>query len=191
MSETKKNMTLKLSVAAVMAALVFWGSQMQIQIPAIVGFSRFHLGNIMCALSGLILGPWWGGLAAGLGSALFDVMNPAYIAEAPITFLTKGMYGLMAGLVFVYVFQRRSNYVTEAVSTICAAVSYIIIYLAKNFFYNNMLLAGLTASASWVAMLEKVPSALFNGSVAVIFAPILGVAINKALKAAHLDRLLA
>ena len=190
MSETKRNMTLKLSVAAVMAALVFWGSQMQIQIPAIVGFSRFHLGNIMCALSGLLLGPWWGGLAAGLGSALFDVMNPAYIAEAPITFLTKGMYGLVAGLVFVHAFRRRSNYVTEAVSTICAAVSYIVIYLAKNFFYNNMFLGGLTASASWVAVLEKVPSALFNGSVAVIFAPVLGVAINKALKAAHLDRLL-
>ena len=191
MSESKNNTTLKLCLAAVMAALVFWGSEMQIQIPAIVGFSRFHLGNIMCALSGLVLGPWGGGLAAGMGSALFDCMNPAYIAEAPITFLTKGMYGLVAGLVFVKVFRRKSNYLTEAVSTTCAAVAYIIIYLAKNFFYNNMLLAGLTASASWVAVLEKVPSALFNGSVAIIFAPILGVAINKALKAAHLDRVLA
>lgn len=191
MNEKRKTITVKLCATAVMAALVFWGSQMQIQIPAIVGFSRFHLGNIMCALSGLLLGPWWGGLAAGLGSALFDVMNPAYIAEAPITFVTKGMYGLVAGLVFVYLFQRRSNYGTEVVSTLCAAVAYIIVYLAKNFFYNNMLLAGLTASASWVAMLEKVPSSLFNGAVAVIFAPILGVAINKALKAAHLDRVLA
>lgn len=190
MSAAKNNLTLKLSLAAVMAALVFWGSQMQVQIPAIVGFSRFHLGNIMCALSGLILGPWWGGLAAGLGSALFDVMNPAYIAEAPITFLTKGLYGLVVGLVFVCVFHRRSNYITEAVSTVLAAVSYILIYLAKNFFYNNMLLAGLSASASWVAVLEKVPSACFNGAVAVIFAPILGVAVNKALKAAHLDRIL-
>jgi len=186
-----RKFVVKLCVTALMAALVFWGSQMQIQIPAIVGFSRFHLGNIMCALSGLLLGPWWGGLAAGMGSALFDVMNPAYIAEAPITFVTKGLYGLVAGLVFVHVFRRKSNYATEAVSTICAAAAYIAIYLAKNFFYNSMLLAGLTASASWVAMLEKVPSALFNGSVAVIFAPILGVAINRALHTAHLDRMLA
>ena len=192
MNESKnRSIVVKLCVTALMAALVFWGSQMQIQIPAIVCFSRFHLGNIMCALSVLLLGPWWGGLGAVLGSALFDVMNPAYIAEAPITFVTKGLYGLVAGAVFVYVFKRKSNYVTEAVSTICAAVAYIIIYLAKNFFYNNLLLAGLTASASWVAVLEKVPSSLFNGSVAVIFAPILGVAINKALHAAHLDRVLA
>lgn len=191
MKETAhKNITLKLSATALMAALVFWGSNMQVQIPAIVGFSRFHLGNIMCALSGLLLGPWWGGLAAGLGSMLFDCMNPAYIAEAPITFATKGMYGLVAGLVFVYLFKRHSNYITEAVSTGCAAMAYIAVYLGKNFFYNGMLLAGLTADAAWVAMLEKAPSALFNGSVAVIFAPILGVAINKAMKAAHLERIL-
>ena len=190
MNENKKSMTLKLCVAAVMAALVYWGSQMQVQIPAVVGFSRFHLGNIMCALSGLLLGPWWGGLAAGLGSALFDVTNPAYIAEAPITFITKGMYGLVAGGVFAYVFRKKSNYISEAVSAVCAAVAYIIVYLAKNFFYNNMLLAGMTASASWLAVLEKVPSALFNGAVAVIFAPILGVAIHKALKAAHLEKVL-
>lgn len=180
-----RNQVAKLCMAAVMAALVFWGSQMQIQIPAIVGFSRFHLGNIMCALSGLLLGPWWGGLAAGLGSALFDVMNPAYIAEAPITFMTKGIYGLVAGLMFVKVFKRRSNYGTEVASSACAAVAYIVIYLAKNFFYNNMFLHGMSADAALVAMLEKVPSSLFNGAVAVIFAPILGVAINQAMKAAH------
>lgn len=186
----KTNITAKLCVTAVMAALVFWGSQMQIRIPAVVGFSRFHLGNIMCALSGLLLGPWWGGLAAGLGSALFDVMDPVYIAEVPITFVTKGVYGLVAGLVFVRLFRRKSNYVTEAVSTVCAAVSYIVIYLAKNFFYNNMLLAGMTSSAAWLAMLEKVPSALFNGSVAVIIAPVLGVAVNRALRSARLEHIL-
>ena len=33
----------------------------------IAGTTSFHLGNIMCALSGILLGPWLGGLAAGLG----------------------------------------------------------------------------------------------------------------------------
>lgn len=189
-TEFKKGLALQLTVSALMAALVFWGSQMQIQIPAVLGFSRFHLGNVMCALSGLLLGPWWGGLSAGLGSMLFDCLNPAYLAEAPITFLTKGMYGLVAGLFFVYLFRRHSNYVTEAVSTAAAALSYALIYLAKNFFYNGMLLAGMTPAAAWVAMLEKLPSALFNGTVALLFAPLLGVAIHKALRAAHLDRVL-
>lgn len=187
----RQNHVVKLCVTAMMAALVFWGSWAQIQIPAIVGFSRFHLGNIMCALSGILLGPWWGGLASGLGSMLYDCTNPAYLAEAPITFVLKGMYGLIAGFVYVKLLRRRSNYAAELISTLCAALAYIMLYLTKNFFYNNMMLAGLTASASWVAMLEKAPSALFNGVVAAIFAPILGVAVNKALRAAHLDRMLA
>lgn len=173
-----------------MAALVALSSKLEIRIPAIVGFSRFHLGNTLCALSGILLGPWWGGLAAGMGSMFFDLFDPIYITEAPITLFTKGMYGLVAGLVFVKVFKGKSCYGTELVSTLCAAVTYIVLYLAKNFFYNNMLLAGLSADASWIAILEKLPSALFNGVVAVVFAPILGVALNRALKAAHLDRLL-
>ncbi len=185
-----KNQVVKLCVAAVMAALVYWGSNLQIQIPSVLGFNRFHLGNSMCALSGILLGPWWGGLASGMGSMLFDLTNPAYAAEAPITFLTKGMYGLVAGLMFFRLFKRRSNYGTEVASTAVAAVSYIVVYLCKKMFYNGMLLAGLSMDAAWLALLEAAPSALFNGAVAVVITPILGVAINKAMKAAHLERVL-
>ncbi|MGN0985881.1 MAG: ECF transporter S component [Candidatus Enterenecus sp.] len=192
MSENKKrnNRVLKLCVAALMAALVALSSKLQIQIPAILGVQRFHLGNSMCALSGILLGPWWGGLAAGVGSMIFDLFDPRYLPEAPITFITKGIYGVVAGLMFVKVFKRRSNYGTELVSTLCAAVTYIVLYLTKNYFYNGMLIAGLDSAAAWAAVVQKVPSSVFNGLVAVVFAPILGVAINKALKSAHLERVL-
>ena len=181
---------IRLCMTAVMAALVAVGSWFQIQIPSILGTSRFHLGNVMCALSGLLLGPWWGALGSGLGSALYDLLlDPARFAEFPITFVTKGVYGLVAGAVFFHVFKGRSNYVSEAVASALAAVSYIAIYLAKSFFYNGLLIKGLTVQAAWLGVLEKIPSSLFNGIVAVIFAPILGVALHKALKAARLDRL--
>ena len=180
----------KLCMTAVMAALVAVGSWFRIEIPSILGTSRFHLGNVMCALSGLLLGPWWGALGSGLGSALYDLLlDPTRFAEFPITFITKGVYGLVAGAVFFYVFKGRSNYVSEAVASALAAVSYIAIYLAKSFFYNGLLIKGLTAQAAWLGVLEKIPSSLFNGIVAVVFAPILGVALHKALKAAHLDRM--
>ena len=191
MNESQNNKVIsRLCMTAVMAALVAVGSWIQIQIPSILGTSRFHLGNVMCALSGLLLGPWWGALGSGLGSALYDLLlDPTRFAEFPITFLTKGVYGLVAGAVFFQVFKGRSNYVSEAVASALAAVSYIVIYLAKSFFYNGLLIKGLTAQAAWLGVLEKIPSSLFNGIVAVIFAPILGVALHKALKAAHLDRL--
>lgn len=191
MNESKNRRALTmLCMTAVMAALVAVGSSLQIQIPAILGTSRFHLGNVMCALSGLLLGPWWGGLGAGLGSALYDLLlDPTRFAEFPITFALKGVYGLVAGTVFFKVFKGRSNYLSEVAASAAAAVSYIAVYLAKSFFYNGLLIKGLTAGAAWLGMLEKIPSSVFNGVVAVVFAPILGVALRKALRAAHLDRL--
>lgn len=177
-----------LCMAAAMAALVAVGSKIpDIQIPSPLGTNRFHLGNVMCALSGLLLGPWWGGLAAGMGSAIFDLFDPLRIMEAPITFLTKGLYGVVAGAVYLKVLKGKSNYVNEAVASAAAAVSYIAVYMVKCFVYNGLLVKGLSPDAAWVATLGKLPSSLFNGIVAVIFAPILGVALHKALKAAHLE----
>ena len=188
MSEKSRRALTMLCMAAAMAALVAVGSKIpDIQIPSPLGTNRFHLGNVMCALSGLLLGPWWGALASGLGSAIFDLFDPLRIMEAPITFLTKGLYGLVAGAVYFKVFKGRSNYVNEAVASGAAAVSYIAVYLAKCFFYNGLLVKGLSPDAAWIAALGKLPSSAFNGIVAVIFAPILGVALHKALKAARLE----
>lgn len=193
MNQSKsRKIVLMICMAAAMAALVAVGSKIpDIQIPSPLGTNRFHLGNVMCALSGLLLGPWWGGLAAGMGSAIFDLFDPLRIMEAPITFLTKGLYGVVAGAVYFKVFQGRSNYVHEAVASAAAAVSYIAVYMVKCFLYNGLLVKGLAPDAAWIATLGKLPSSLFNGIVAVIFAPILGVALHKALKAAHLEEKLA
>lgn len=187
---TSRNKILKLVLAALMAALVAVFSKLQIQIPAIIGVSRFHLGNVMCALSGILLGPWWGGLASGVGSAIFDLFDPVHIADFPVTLITKGLYGMISGLVFFKGFRRKSNYGTEVVASLCGAVTYAVLYLAKKFFLDAMLLAGMDNSAAWLVVLEKIPSTAFNAVVAVIFAPILGVAIRKGLKSAKLDRIL-
>ena len=75
----------KLAIVGLLSALVFVSSWMQIE----VGPARFHLGNGFCALAGLLFGPLTGGLAAGFGSMLFDLTNPAYISGCLITFATK------------------------------------------------------------------------------------------------------
>ena len=101
MQHKKLFTTKRLVLAAMLAALTTVGSYARIVVPIDIGngTTAFHLGNIMCALSGILLGPWLGGLAAGLGSAIFDMLNPLYISEAWITFLFKFAYGLAAGLV--------------------------------------------------------------------------------------------
>ena len=190
--ETK--LLVKLCVAAMMAALVFAGNYMRVKIPvSLGGTTAFTLANILCALSGLLLGPWWGGLAADLGSAIFDMLDPEYIVEAPITFVTKGMYGLVAGLVLYYLFRNaKEKYGPQLIATACAAVCYMVVYSVKVFFYNGMLIQGLPgADQCWLLVLSKMPATVFNGVVAMVGAPILGVAVMKALRSAHMGKLLA
>ena len=55
-----------------------------------------------------------------------------------------------------------------------------------------MLIEGYTTAAQcWAVVAAKLPATVVNGALAVIFAPILGVALQKALRAAHLDQVLA
>src|SRR5699024_3470646 len=138
--ETK--LLVKLCVAAMMAALVFAGNYMRVKIPvSLGGTTAFTLANILCALSGLLLGPWWGALAAGMGSAIYDMLDPEYIVEAPITFVTKGLYGLVAGVILYYVFRTaREKYGPQLVATACAAVGYMVLYSVKVFFFNGLYL---------------------------------------------------
>ena len=178
--------TRKIVFTALMAALTTVGSALRITIPLdIAGTTSFHLGNIFCALSGILLGPWLGGLAAGLGSAIFDMFYPAYISEAWITFLMKGAYGLAAGLV-AWTGKKEPGAIKALLATVTGALTYAVLYLAKSYFYGGLLIAGLTPDAAWLTVLGKLPATIFNAVVAVIFAPILAIAINKALKQNHL-----
>ena len=123
MDQKKKLTTRKIVFLALMAALVAVGSALRITLPLdIAGTTSFHLGNIMCALSGLLFGPWFGGLAAGLGSAIYDMTNPLYLPECWLTFLMKGAYGLMAGLV-AYTGKKQWGMGKAAAATTAAAVT--------------------------------------------------------------------
>ena len=179
--------TRKIVITALMAALTVAGSAIRVTMPIdIAGTTSFHLGNIMCALSGLLLGPWYGGLAAGLGSAIYDIMNPLYISECWITFLTKGAYGLVAGLI-AYAGTKSWGYRKAVLASLGGAVTYAILYLAKSYFYSGLLIKGLTSDAALLTVYSKLPATIFNAVVAIIFAPILGIAIRKALDANHIE----
>ena len=178
--------TKRLVLTALMAALTIVGSALRVQLPvSIGGNTAFHLGNIFCALSGLMLGPWLGGLAAGLGSFLFDIMSP-YVDECWITFLTKGAYGLVAGLI-AWQGSKNWGYRKALLATLAAAITYAVLYLAKTYFYKGLFLGGLTADAAMLSVVAKLPATIFNAAVAVIFAPVLGIAIRKALDKNHIS----
>ena len=188
MTTKSKFTTRKIVFVALMAALTCVSSAIRVTVPLdIAGTTSFHLGNIFCALSGILLGPWLGGAAAGLGSLIYDILfYPAYISECWITFLTKGAYGLVAGLI-AFAGKKEISYVKSILATIAGALTYAVLYLAKSYFYDGLLVGGLTPDAAWLTVLGKIPATVFNMVVAIIFAPILAKAISLALKKNHLN----
>ncbi len=178
--------TKKVVLVGLMAALTTVSSFLRITVPLdIAGTSSFHLGNILCALSGILLGPWLGGLAAGLGSAVFDMLNPLYISECWLTFLMKGAYGLAAGLVAWE--GKPWKYAKALCATVTGAITYAALYLAKSYFYSGLLLYGFTPAAALVTVVQQLPATAFNAAVAIVAAPVLAVAIRNALERNHLS----
>lgn len=186
MEKKRKLSTRKIVFTALMAALVFVGSALRVRLPIAVGSTTsFHLGNIFCALSGLLLGPWLGGLAAGLGSAIFDMFDPIYISEAWLTFLMKGIYGLLPGLIF-RVGKKEGGYGKAVLGSAAGAVAYALAYLLKSYI-KGIYIKGWEPGAAAVDVVAKLPATVFNAVVAIIFAPILFLAIRKALQRNHLS----
>ena len=168
-----------LAIIGMLAALVFAGSY--IQIP--VGTSRIHLGNVFCSLSGLLFGPAVGGLASGIGSFLYDLIDPRYMAESWITFLLKFVIGFLAGLI-----AHRGEKVSlprDILGGLVGSVAYVVLYITKNTI--KMMLAGSAFQAAFVStFLDKGIAALINGVLAVAASVALVQLIRPALRKAKI-----
>ena len=123
------NKTYFLSLVGLMSAVAFVSNYFSIPIGDV---SRIHLGNGFCVLSGLLLGPVAGGLSAGLGAFFYDLTNPLYASEALITFCMKFVIGFVAGSIYK-VQQHQGDRIRLFAAAIIASVTYIPIFLAKNF----------------------------------------------------------
>lgn len=85
----------KIVLAALFAAFACVAT-MSIRIPTPGTGGYIHPGDAVVILSGVILGPYWGLLAAGIGSALADLLG-GYFFYVPITFVIKGAVCVCGG----------------------------------------------------------------------------------------------
>ena len=91
MKKTTHTQILKMVMTALFAALTFVATYI-IRIPTVTG-GYIHLGDCFVLLSGWMLGPVYGVLAAGIGSMLTDIAA-GYVAWAPATLVIKGLVAL-------------------------------------------------------------------------------------------------
>ncbi len=180
--ETKTFTIRKMAVTGLLCALVFIFSWVQIPIGSV---ARVHLGNVFCALSGLLFGPLTGGLAAGFGSMLFDFTNPAYIAESWITFLTKFCLGFVAGYIAHFGKDHKTHLSKDVAAAFAGSFTYVLLYLAKSFIMMYYI-EGQALSAVNVQLVTKGVTSATNAVMAVVFSVMLATMIRPGLKKADI-----
>ena len=157
--------TLKLVIAALMASMACVATMViKIPIPATGGY--INLGDSIVLLSGVVLGPLYGGLAAGLGSALADLLG-GYVAFAPATFILKALMAVITGLIIrVYPQKQMLKFVFAGI------VSEIIMILGYFAFEATILGYGLAAAVA-------IPGNAIQGAAGIVIATMLMPIISK------------
>ncbi len=119
--------TKKLIISALLAALTCVAT-MILRIPSPLG-GYINLGDGIVLLCGWLLSPVYGFLAAGIGSALADVLS-GYMLYAPVTFLIKGCMALLAYFIAARLCRRIRPLTARLVSGITAEIVMVGGYLA-------------------------------------------------------------
>ena len=147
--------------------------------------SKVHFANAMCLLSGMLFGPLYGAVSAGLGSAIYDLFNGYDFIEALITFTNKAAMAWVCAMIT----WRGKGYVQSTVRTcigcVLGALTYVALYMLKTFVYQAFVYA-FPMDAVWATMLSKFIPSLINAVFAMIAAPLLMGAIYPVLRATGL-----
>ena len=188
------NATENKNSSAVITKIVFTGVMAAIicvittfRIP--LGQSKVHFANSMCLLSGLLLGPVWGGTAAGLGSAIYDVLLGGYsFFDALITFVSKFAMAWVTGILYrTWVLKKeekswKENLLPLVVSCVLGALTYVALYMLKTWLFKLYVEPVPVDTIPGIMVAKLIPS-LINAAFAVVTAPIFYHAVRPALKA--------
>ena len=137
-----KTKTQKIVMAALLAALCCVAT-MIIKVPTPGTEGYINLGDAIVILCGVILGPVWGFLAAGIGSCLADLIG-GYFVYVPITLVIKGLVALVSGLIYQKMCRYGKN---RYVAVILGGITDIA-FVAGGYFICEFFLYGSGAAAS-------------------------------------------
>lgn len=179
----KKFTVRDLAEVGVLAALVFVATYfLKIgPIPTPAGPTMLKTGNAICLLGGLLFGKVKGGLAAGIGSMLYDLTDPVFVASAPFTFCFFFAMAFICGAISE---GGASTFKRNLIAASSGALAYVVLNIGKS--YVQLILAGSGSAAAMATCGTKLIvsgiNAVFAVVVSVIFAPIFKKALNRVYK---------
>ena len=137
----------KITVASMLAAMTCVAT-MIIKVPTIGTNGYVNIGDALVLISAWIMGNPYGALAAGIGSALADILS-GYASYAPATAVIKYAMAFFCALISTSMIRNNSKrFLAHIVGSVVAEV----IMIAGYFAYESTVLGyGLAAAASIVS----------------------------------------
>lgn len=173
----------RIAIIGLMAAMVFVCTMfLGIRIPTPTGTTQLKTANAICLLTGLLFGGWTGGLAAGIGSALFDLTYPEWAAGAWLTFIFFFAMGAICGSIAHAGGAAGKNKARNWVAAICGAVGYWLLYIGKSIVV--LCLGGSVFSAAFIATVPKMLTGGINAVFAIVVSNLLAALLRPKLESA-------
>lgn len=144
----KSNITFRLCLTAVFMALTFVATKF-LQIPFVGANGYFNLGDAVLLTGAFFLGPVYGAVAAGIGSALADVLSP-FAIYAPATLIIKALMAVVFFLIAVMPMKKQPKAGVRIVFVILGALVAEAIMVGGYFVFETILYGAGTASLSLV-----------------------------------------
>lgn len=142
-----KTQVQKMVFAAMLAALTCVAT-MIIKIPSpLKGY--LNLGDCVVLLSGFLLTPLYGFLAAGLGSALADIIS-GYVVYAPATFIIKGIMAIAVYYIFKCMNKKTGLLPSRIISGLVAEIFMVLGYFVFEGFIYGFLASAVNIPANAV-----------------------------------------
>lgn len=138
--------TRKLTLTALFMALTCVATSI-IKIPTVGTGGYIHPGDAFVILSGILLGPLYGALAGGIGSALADLFG-GYLVYVPITLIVKAIIAAGVGFIYQYLAVKIHSSLVKCIlcgvyATITVALGYLVF---EYFLYGAVALASVPAN---------------------------------------------
>lgn len=115
--EGRNTRLMKLVITGLMMGLIFVATSF-IKIPTLNGY--IHLGDGFIFISAIVLGPFYGAFAAGIGSTAADILG-GYAQWALPTLLIKSVMAMLMGFIIRQKTKKRIYVVTGAIVLIWTA----------------------------------------------------------------------
>ena len=160
----EKKHLMRLTAAGLLAALTCVATL--VHVPFLDGYK--NLGDCVVLLSGWLIGPYLGGLAGGLGSALADLLL-GYGYYVPGSFVIKGA----SALIFALVSRALGKKMNKKAAFLIGAAAGETFMVAGYFGYKYLILGkGIGAAAS-------VPGNVAQGLIGIAAAFLLSLALER------------